>query len=147
ASGGSKTNAREAPPAPKPHAIDAGQVRRTLAQIREAGVRAGLAIRPDSGFEEVEPFLGEVDLLLVMTVYPGFSGQPFLEDQLGKIEQAAAWKRERGASFLIEVDGGVAPGDTGSRVARAGADVIVSGHGVYRAPDPVAAMRALKALP
>ena len=132
--------------APAVHAIDLALLRRTLAAIRAHGVRAGLALRPDTAYEEVEPVLGELDLLLVMTVYPGFSGQPFLEGPLATMARAAAYKRSHGASFTIEVDGGIRAADTGPRAAEAGAEALVAGHGIYRQPDPKAAIRALKAL-
>jgi len=134
------------PAAPAPHAIDLTLLRSTLARTRALGVKAGLALRPDTGLDEVEPVLDAIDLLLVMTVYPGFSGQAFLPAPLETIRRAAGVRKARDLSFLIEVDGGITAGDTAPQVAAAGADVAVAGHGVYRQPDPVAAMRALKAL-
>ena len=128
------------------HPIDLARLRATLEALRALGVRAGLALRPDTALDEVEGALDLVDVLLVMTVYPGFSGQDFLPGPLETIRRAAAVRRARGLDFLIEVDGGVAVADTGPRVAAAGADVAVAGHGVYRQADPVAAMRALRAL-
>jgi ribulose-phosphate 3-epimerase len=133
-------------PAPGSHAIDRALLRTTLARTRELGVKAGLALRPDTGLDEVEPVLEAIDLLLVMTVYPGFSGQAFLPGPLETIRRAAGVRRARGLSFLIEVDGGITAGDTAPQVAAAGADIVVAGHGIYRQPDPIAAMRALKAL-
>ena len=150
---GEGSMAGDAPPAAAPtahapaaHTIDLAVLRRTLAAIRARGVRAGLALRPDTAYEEVEPVLGELDLLLVMTVYPGFSGQAFLEGPLTTMARAAAYKRAHGASFTIEVDGGIRAADTGPRAAEAGAEALVAGHGIYREPDPKAAIRALKAL-
>jgi len=133
-------------PTPGAHAIDLALLRTTLARTRELGVKAGLALRPDTGLDEVEPVLDAIDLLLVMTVYPGFSGQTFLPGPLETIRRASGVRKARGLSFLIEVDGGIAAGDTAPQVAAAGADVVVAGHGIYRQADPVAAMRALKAL-
>jgi len=135
-------------PAPeaKPHAIDFAHLRETLKTIRARGLKAGLALRPDTQLEEVEPVLDAIDLLLVMTVYPGFSGQPFLDAPLATIERAAAWKRAHGAGFTIEVDGGIQVADTGPRAAKAGAEALVAGHAIYRQPDPVQAIRALKEL-
>ena len=128
------------------HPIDEARLRATLEATRALGVQAGLALRPDTGLDEVETVLDAIDVLLVMTVYPGFSGQAFLPGPLETIRRAAAVRRARGLSFLIEVDGGITAGETGPRVAAAGADVAVAGHGVYRQDDPVAAMRALRAL-
>jgi ribulose-phosphate 3-epimerase len=133
-------------PAAKPHAIDVARLRETLETIRARGLKAGLALRPDTAFDEIEPVLDAVDLLLVMTVYPGFSGQPFLDGPLATIARAAEWKRAHGAKFTIEVDGGIQVEDTGPRAARAGAEALVAGHGIYRQADPVAAIRALKDL-
>jgi len=129
-----------------PHAIDVAQLRRTLVAVKSHGVQVGLALRPDTAYDEIEPVLDELDLLLVMTVYPGFSGQEFLAAPLETMRRAAAYRRASGARFLIEVDGGITAQSTGPRAAEAGADVLVAGHGVYRQPDPVAAIRALKAL-
>ena len=134
------------PAAVATHVLDLALLGRTLAAVRATGARVGLALRPDTALEEVEPALGDLDLLLVMTVYPGFSGQAFRQDQLAKVRAAAEWKRRHGASFLLEVDGGVTAGQTGEHLAAAGADVLVAGHGVFRQPDPAAAIRALKAL-
>jgi len=114
--------------------------------VKSHGVQVGLALRPDTAYDEIEPVLDELDLLLVMTVYPGFSGQEFLAAPLETMRRAAAYRRASGARFLIEVDGGITAQSTGPRAAEAGADVLVAGHGVYRQPDPVAAIRALKAL-
>lgn len=131
---------------PGAHPIDLGRLRATLEVTRAHGVQVGLALRPDTALEEVEPVLDAIDLLLVMTVHPGFSGQTFLPGPLETIRRAAGVRRARGHSFLIQVDGGVTVADTGPRVAAAGADVVVAGHGVFRQEDPVAAMRALRAL-
>jgi len=132
--------------APAPHTIDYAGLRRTLAAVRARGAKVGLAARPDTPYDELEPVLGDLDLLLVMTVYPGFSGQAFLPAPLETMRRAAAYRRAKGASFHIQVDGGIQAEDTGVRVAEAGADAVVAGHGIYRQPDPVAAIRALKAL-
>jgi ribulose-phosphate 3-epimerase len=128
------------------HPLDVDALRATLAGVRARGVRAGLALRPDTALDEVEGALEAIDLLLVMTVYPGFSGQAFLPGPLETIRRAAGVRRARGLSFLIQVDGGIAAGATGQAVADAGVDVVVAGHGVYRESDPVAAMQALRAL-
>ncbi len=131
---------------PGGHPIDPARLRDTLAATRALGVQVGLALRPDTALDEVESALDALDVLLVMTVYPGFSGQAFLPGPLETIRRAAAVRRARGLSFLIQVDGGVTVEDTGPRVAAAGADVLVAGHGVYRQDDPLAALRALRAL-
>jgi ribulose-phosphate 3-epimerase len=145
--GGAAGDAGDAQGTPAaPHAIDYAMLRRTLAAVRARGAMVGLAARPDTPYDELEPVLGDLDLLLVMTVYPGFSGQAFLPAPLATMRRAAAWRGAHGAAFHIEVDGGIQAGDTGPLVAAAGADAVVAGHGIYRQPDPAAAIRALKAL-
>ena len=111
--------------------------------IRESGARVGLAIKPGTPLESAEPHLDSLDLLLVMTVEPGFGGQDFMADMMPKVRQAATWRKERGGRYLIEVDGGIAP-DT-ARIARsAGAEVFVAGHAIYGQPEPREALDALR---
>ncbi len=136
----------DAAPVAAPHVIEPATLRATLAAVRALGVKVGLALRPDTAFDAVAPFVDDLDLLLVMTVYPGFSGQVFLDAPLATLRAARDHKRAHGARYVIEVDGGVAVGDTATRAASAGAEALVAGHGVYRQPDPVAAMRALRAV-
>lgn len=130
---------------PTEHAIDVERLCGSLQAIRDAGARPGLALRPDTAVAEVEEALGEIDLLLVMSVYPGFSGQAFREEALDQIRVADQWRRKNNASFVIQVDGGIGA-DTITRVSAAGANVFVAGHGVYRQPDPLAAMKELRQL-
>jgi ribulose-phosphate 3-epimerase len=115
----------------------------TLARIRAAGRRAGLAVNPHTPAESIRPYLGQFDILLIMTVEPGFGGQPFLEDMLPKIAAADAMRREAGLEFLITVDGGI-----NVRTARlcreAGANVLVAGTSVFRATDRRAEIAALR---
>ena len=94
-------------------------------------------LNPYTPAAAIEPFLGDVDLVLVMTVQPGFGGQPFRTDLLPKIEQISRWRQERGLSFRLEVDGGVDL-DTGAQCRRAGADTFVAGTSFFRASDPAA---------
>jgi ribulose-phosphate 3-epimerase len=109
----------------------------TLARIRALGCRNGIVLNPDTPAAAVEPFLGQVDLVLVMTVQPGFGGQAFRRDMLPKIEQIAAWRRARGLSFRLEVDGGIDL-TTAGECRRAGADTFVAGTSFFAAPDPSA---------
>jgi ribulose-phosphate 3-epimerase len=112
-------------------------------RVRASGARSGLAIKPGTPFRAAEDLLEALDVLLVMTVEPGFGGQAFMPDMMPKVFEAKQWRAERGGSFLIEVDGGIAE-DT-ARVARAaGADVFVAGHAIYGAGDPAAALAALR---
>ena len=128
--------------------VEAGpHVHRTLQAIRGAGCRAGVALNPGTPAEAVEPLLGEVDLICVMTVNPGFGGQSFLASQLPKIERLAAMVGDR--PVRIEVDGGITP-ETAGPARAAGADVLVAGSSVFRGGSPAdpapygAAMRALR---
>lgn len=118
-------------------------VARTLAAIREAGCQCGLSLRPHTPFSAVEPFLSQIDLLLVMTVEPGFGGQSFMPEMVEKISAAAAARTRLGANFRIEVDGGINT-KTGAICRQAGADTLVAGTSVFRAPDMAAAIRELR---
>jgi ribulose-phosphate 3-epimerase len=116
----------------------------TLAQVRKSGARVGLALKPGTARSLAEPYLRDLDLLLVMTVEPGFGGQDFMPDMMIKVREATASRARLGARFLIEVDGGIAA-DT-ARIARAaGAEVFVAGHGIYRQPDPFQALVSVRA--
>ena len=115
----------------------------TLAAVRAGGARCGLSLRPGTALATVEPWLDRVDLLLVMTVEPGFGGQSFMADMLEKVRAARQWRARHGAGFLIEVDGGIGPA-TAPPARAAGADVFVAGHAIYRQGDPAAALAALR---
>ena len=115
----------------------------TLRRIRQGGALAGLALRPGTPLEVVEPYLDQLDLLLVMTVEPGFGGQPFQPEMLPKIEAAAAIRARRGLSFHIQVDGGVNAPQARQCVA-AGANVLVAGTAVFGKPDMAEAIRVLR---
>jgi ribulose-phosphate 3-epimerase len=114
-----------------------------LAAVRASGAKAGLATKPGTAFAAAEPMLEHLDLLLVMTVEPGFGGQAFMRDMLDKVRAAREWRERHGAGFLIQVDGGIAP-DTAKEALAAGADVFVAGNSVYGKPDPRAALRELR---
>lgn len=115
----------------------------TLRRIREAGCQAGLALNPATPIAAVEPFLEEIDLLLCMTVVPGFGGQAFMSEVLPKITTAAGWRDARGLRFHLEVDGGIAA-ETAARCAAAGANVMVAGSSTFGAPDMAAAITAIR---
>jgi len=114
-----------------------------LDAVRASGARAGLALRPGTPLAAAEPYLAGLDLLLVMTVEPGFGGQAFMPAMLDKVRAVRDWRARHGAAFLIEVDGGIGP-DTAPAARSAGADVFVAGHAVYGQPDPRAALQALR---
>ena len=115
----------------------------TLRRIRDAGCKAGLAINPATPLEAALPHLAHVDLLLCMTVVPGFGGQPFMAEVLPKIEAAVKWREEHGLAFHIEVDGGIDP-LTAARCAKAGANVMVAGSSTFKAPDMAIAIRQIR---
>ncbi len=115
----------------------------TLRRIRAAGKKAGLAINPHTPIGAIDPYLGQFDILLIMTVEPGFGGQPFMEDMLPKIRAASEIRGQRGLDFRITVDGGINV-ETGRRCREAGADVMVAGTSVFRAKDRAAEIAALR---
>jgi ribulose-phosphate 3-epimerase len=105
-----------------------------LRAIRAHGCKAGIALNPGTPANAIEPFLGQVDLVLVMTVQPGFGGQAFREDMLPKIAQVDRWRSERGLDLRIEVDGGIEH-DTAARCRASGADTFVAGTSFFAAAD------------
>jgi ribulose-phosphate 3-epimerase len=116
---------------------------RTLQQIRSLGAKAGVSLNPHTPPDTIEYVLDSVDLILVMTVNPGFGGQSFIEACLPKIEKLANWIEQRRLPTLLEVDGGITP-DTTPRVVSAGANVLVAGTAVFGKPDYAAAISALR---
>ncbi|ACY98539.1 ribulose-phosphate 3-epimerase [Thermomonospora curvata] len=126
------------------HAEAAKAPIRTLRAIRAAGARAGLGINPATPLEPYEELLGEIDMLLLMTVEPGFGGQKFLDLVLPKVRRARQLIKSRDLAVWLQVDGGVSA-ETIERCAEAGADVFVAGNAVYGADDPAEAVRLLRA--
>jgi ribulose-phosphate 3-epimerase len=118
-------------------------VARTLASIRGAGCTCGLTLKPTTSFSACEPFLDQVDLFLVMTVEPGFGGQPFMPEMMEKVRAAAEYRARKGLSFRIEVDGGITL-KTAPIAREAGADTLVAGTSVYGVADMPAAIHALR---
>ena len=114
-------------------------------ELHRLGAGAGIALRPTTPLSAVEHLLGRIDLLLLMTVEPGFGGQAFIEAMLPKIERARRLVGEAGLELRIQIDGGVTAG-TIERAAEAGAGVFVAGSAVYRADDAPAAIARLRAL-
>jgi ribulose-phosphate 3-epimerase len=106
-----------------------------LADLRARGARAGLSLNPETPFEAVEPFLEEIDILLVMSVRPGFAGQTFLADVLPKVTRARELRSRGRGTFEIEIDGGI-DRSTGPRACGAGAEILVAGSAIFRAPSP-----------
>jgi ribulose-phosphate 3-epimerase len=118
----------------------------TLARIRALGCQNGIVLNPGTPASAIEPFLGQVDLVLVMTVQPGFGGQSFRRDMIPKITEIAGWRRDRGLNFRLEVDGGIDVAN-GAECRAAGADVFVAGTSFFRAPDKRAYLEAFARLP
>ena len=118
-------------------------VAKTLPAIRAAGCRVGLSLNPATPFEAVEPFLDQIDLLLVMTVHPGFGGQPFRLEMMEKVKRAAAWNKTRERKIDIEVDGGI-NAETARLSIDNGANVLVAGTSIFHTKDYAAAIRELR---
>ena len=106
----------------------------TLKKIRDLGAKASVAVNPDVPLDKVEAYFPDIDMVLMMTVFPGFAGQAFIEDVLPKITAVRRQIKERGLSILVEADGGIKADNIG-RVVKAGAEVIVSGSGIFKTPD------------
>jgi ribulose-phosphate 3-epimerase len=119
------------------------QVAETLASIRAAGCAAGLSLNPATPFEAVEPYLASIDLLLVMTVHPGFGGQPFRPEMMDKVRRAREWRETHQASLHIEVDGGINV-ETAKLSIDNGANVLVAGTSIFRANDYAKVIRELR---
>ena len=118
-------------------------VLKTLRKIRDAGCRVGLTLNPETSFEMIEPFLGKVDMLLIMTVHPGFGGQPFRADQMEKVRRTAKWNQSGKHTVDIEVDGGINP-ETARISVENGANVLVAGTAIFRSRDYAKAIRELR---
>ncbi len=115
----------------------------TLAAIRAAGAQAGLAVNPATPVEKVLPYLAELDMVLVMSVVPGFGGQSFISEVLDKVRTLDKQRKALGLNFLIQMDGGI--GTAQAPLCReAGADCLVAGSSTFRAPDMAAAIASMK---
>lgn len=126
------------------HVEAARKPRMVARDIRAAGARAGVAIKPGTPFSEVADLMPLVDMILVMTVEPGFGGQSFMAEMLPKVREARRLADASDVDVWIQVDGGVGP-DTIEQCAAAGADVFVAGSAVYRSPDPAMMVEQLRA--
>jgi ribulose-phosphate 3-epimerase len=115
----------------------------TLQLIRDADCGVGLTLNPATPFEAVETFLDEIDLLLVMTVHPGFGGQPFRPEMMEKVRRARQWNDGRKKKIHIQVDGGINP-ETAAIAIENGADTLVAGTSIFGTKDYAKAMRALR---
>jgi len=119
------------------------RVTQLLWKIRSLGRKVGLAINPPTSISQVQPYLDKIDVLLVMTVNPGFGGQPFIHEVLPKIEHAALWRRDQKLLYRIEVDGGINL-QTAVECAKAGADTFVSGTALFKHRQMGRAVRRMR---
>ena len=125
------------------HVEACADVAEALRAVRATGARVGLSLNPPTPLARVQPFLGLIDVLLVMSVNPGWGGQPLVPGSMERLTEARAMRRDAGARFLIEVDGGIKEKNAREAVA-AGADVLVAGSAVFGEPDYAKAIRALR---
>ena len=118
---------------------------RTIQEIHQAGMKAGVTLNPATPVSVLEDIINDVDMVLLMSVNPGFGGQTFIENTIQKVQRLRRLISESGSKALIEVDGGV-QGETAPRLVQAGVDVLVSGSYVFKAKDPEGTIRSLRAL-
>ena len=115
----------------------------TLNKIRDLGAKSSIAVNPDVPLKKVEGCFSDIDMVLMMTVFPGFGGQAFIPDVLPKIEEVRKWIDQSRWAILVEVDGGIKT-DNIDRVCRAGAEVIVSGSGIFKTPNYADTIRRMR---
>ena len=119
-------------------------VEATITKIKESGISAGLALTPATPLKLAEPFLKKIDILLIMTVVPGFGGQNFMEEEtMPKVAQAKNIRTDKNLNFHIEVDGGITP-ETASIAAEHGANILVSGTGTFKADEMAVSIKKLR---
>ncbi|WP_034550475.1 ribulose-phosphate 3-epimerase [Carnobacterium funditum] len=125
------------------HVESTYHIHRAIQLIKNQGVKAGVVINPGTAVESIMPVLSEVDMVLVMTVNPGFGGQSFIKETVSKISLLSNLKKDRGYRYEIEVDGGISP-ETAKICKNAGANVFVAGSYIYDAPKPIERLMSLK---
>ena len=118
---------------------------RTIQEIHNAGMKAGVTLNPSTPVSVLEDILGDVEMVLLMSVNPGFGGQKFIENTIDKVKRLKAMINAKGLGTLIEVDGGV-QAETAPRLVAAGVDVLVSGSYIFKASDPLATIKFLREL-
>lgn len=118
---------------------------RTIQEIHDAGMKAGVTLNPSTPVCAIEDIINDIDMVLLMSVNPGFGGQKFIENTIDKTKRLKELIASKGANTLIEVDGGV-QGETAPRLVAAGVDILVSGSYVFKAPDPKAVIADLRRL-
>ncbi len=125
------------------HVETSRHIHRTLQSVRDSGLGVGLTLNPGTPLSEIEDLLSEVDVVLIMSVNPGFGGQKFIPAALDRIRRAKAMIQKRGLSILIEVDGGVTP-ENAAEIRAAGAEVLVAGSAVFGAKDYAEPIRRIR---
>lgn len=118
---------------------------RTIQEIHDAGMKAGVTLNPSTPVSQLEDIIEDVDMVLLMSVNPGFGGQKFIENTISKVRRLKTMIAQSGSKALIEVDGGV-QAETAPRLVEAGVDVLVSGSYVFKAADPLAVIKGLREL-
>jgi len=123
--------------------VEVGRTSELIEEMRQLRIGVGLAVNPETPIEACEPWMSQIDLLLVMSVHPGFGGQHFMAEAVPKVEWAYDKVRREGLQLSIEVDGGI-DSDTVAEMAKAGADTFVAGSAIFGHPDPLAAAEAIR---
>ena len=127
------------------HAEACKHLHRNLQQIKDLGMKAGIALNPHTPISTIDEVLVDADLVCIMTVNPGFGGQKFIHSMLNKVERLKSSILKKGAKTLIEIDGGVTL-ENAAALVKAGADVLVAGNTVFAAKDPIATIAAMKTI-
>ena len=125
------------------HIEASSNIERDLKMIRDKGKKSGVTLNPDTNFDRVVGCFGEIDMLLVMSVFPGYAGQSFMPEVLPKIKRACKIREEMGLDFAIEIDGGITS-ETAPQALDAGTDILVAGSAVFKKPDYTEAIRAIR---
>jgi ribulose-phosphate 3-epimerase len=123
--------------------VEVGDPRPAFDEMRALGLRVGLTLNPETPLEKVLPYVDQIDLLLVMSVHPGFGGQAFIPSALDKLQEARRVVDERAPTVELEIDGGIKV-DNARRAVDAGADILVAGSAIFHADDPVLAARSIR---
>ncbi len=124
--------------------FEVGRTTELINMTRDLGMKVGMAVNPDAKFDDYAQFIAQVDMLLVMSVFPGFAGQSFIASVLEPLRRARQLIDSQGAQTLLQIDGGISL-DTIGESSRAGAEIFVAGSAVFGNPDPAMAVRGLKA--
>ena len=123
--------------------VELGDPRPLFERMRDLGLRVGLTLNPETPLDAVLPYIGDIDVLLFMSVHPGFGGQAFIPEVLDKVSAARTIVDEHHLSVELEIDGGISV-DTAPAAAAAGADILVAGSAIFRSDDPAAAARRIR---